>query len=78
MSNSFRHTPYLQVTGSGSNKKDKQLANRRLRRAVRIALRSWTEDTVVPELREVSNIWDFSCEWWMYFNPVEHPEWMRK
>ena len=78
MSNSYRHTPYLQVTGSGSNKKDKQFANRKLRRATKIALKNYTEDTVLPVLREVSNIYDFSCEWWLYFNPKDHPEWLRK
>lgn len=62
----------------GSNKQDKRFANRKLRRTVKQQLKNWTEYTILPELREISNIYDFSCEWWVYFNPVEHPDWMRK
>jgi hypothetical protein len=78
MSRSYRKTPFLQVTGGGSNKQDKRFANRKLRRIVKQALSGWTEYTVLPTLREVSNVWDFSCEAWQYFSPTEHSEWLRK
>lgn len=77
MSRSYRKTPFFPMMG-GSNKQDKRFANRKLRRTVKQQLKNWTEYTVLPELREISNIYDFSCEWWVYFNPVEHPDWMRK
>jgi hypothetical protein len=46
MSRSYRKTPFLQVTGGGSNKQDKRFANRKLRRIVKQALSGWTEYTV--------------------------------
>jgi hypothetical protein len=53
MSRSYRHTPKAAVTTAASEKADKQLANRRLRAAVRTALAAGAE--VMPELREVSD-----------------------
>lgn len=43
-----------------SNKQDKQIANRKLRHAVVQALRQGRE--LMPELREVSNNWNFGKE----------------
>ena len=78
MSRSYRKTPIMQMMGGGSNKQDKRFANRKLRRAVKQELLNWTEYTVLSTLREVSNVYDFSCEAWYYFNPTEYPEYLRK
>lgn len=48
-----------------SEKQDKRLANRRLRAAVREAMAYGAE--VMPELREISNVWTFGKDgkqWW--------------
>jgi hypothetical protein len=49
--------PIFGITTSDSEKQDKRRANRRLRRAVRLALDAGRE--VLPHLREVSNVWAF-------------------
>jgi hypothetical protein len=58
MSRSRRRTPIFGITTSDSEKQDKREANRRLRRAVRLALDAG--DEVLPHLREVSNVWGFA------------------
>lgn len=53
------------MTGSPSEKQDKREANRRLRSRVRDALKLGRE--VLPELREVSNVWKMAKDgrqWW--------------
>jgi len=57
MARSFRHTPIFGLTTSQSEKQDKRLANRRLRRAVRVQIALGCE--VLSLLREVSNVWCF-------------------
>lgn len=53
MARSYRHTPILAVTTAASEKRDKQQANRVLRRKVK-------QGKMYLTLREVSNIWAFS------------------
>jgi hypothetical protein len=65
MSRSRRKTPISGITVAESEKKDKQIANRRLRHRVRSALATGAE--VLPERREVSNVWSFDKDgkhWW--------------
>jgi len=65
MSRSHRHTPIVGWTLARSEKRDKRLANRKLRAAIREALHH--ENEVMPVLREVSNVWDFNKDgrqWW--------------
>jgi hypothetical protein len=57
MARSFRHTPIFGITTSQSEKRDKRLANRRLRRAVRLQVQRGSE--VLSLLREVSDVWCF-------------------
>ena len=56
MSRSKRKTPVLGITTAKSEKQDKRIANRKLRRAVKQRL-GYDPDGVMPELREVSNVW---------------------
>ena len=57
MARSYRRTPIFGITTSKSEKKDKRLANRRLRRAVRRAM--LRDKETLPILREVSDVWNF-------------------
>lgn len=58
MSRSRKHTPKGGITTSASEKADKRHANRRLRLATSQALHREAE--VMPELREVSDVWGFA------------------
>lgn len=57
MSRSRRKTPIIGVCGK-SEKKDKRLANRKLRRMVHVLIRLGDEH--FPSIREVSNVWAWS------------------
>jgi hypothetical protein len=57
MARSYRQTPIFGITTAKSEKRDKRLANRRHRRALRQAVLRGAE--VMPLLREVSNVWCF-------------------
>lgn len=71
MSRSRKRTPVIgNVHRASSEKQDKQLANRRLRRAVRMGQWHLT-------LRDVSNVWDFARDGKHYMRNVK-PEYMRK
>ncbi|HST62298.1 MAG TPA: hypothetical protein VLK84_26580 [Longimicrobium sp.] len=77
MSRSRRKTPVAGITTSDSEKQDKRLANRRLRRRVREILPA-EPDGVLPALREVSSVWCFDKDGKMRFDPESHPRLMRK
>jgi hypothetical protein len=72
MSRSFRKTAKFGVTTAPSEKEDKRLANRVLRRTVRVILDEETEDC--PDLREVSNVWSFAKDGKIYWSdaPPKH------
>lgn len=74
MSRSYRHNPIAAIAGSGSEKWDKQKANRKLRKRVKDAIRNNKE---IPLLREVSNVWMMNKDGKMYFGD-RHPKLMRK
>lgn len=74
MSRSKRHSPYVPVTCCESEKDDKRLANRRLRRNVREAVRNGAE--VFPTMDEIydhcngskdglQRITSDNYKWWM-------------
>ena len=77
MSRSRRKTPICGITTAESEKQDKRIANRRLRRRVRSALRG-DPDAPLPLLREVSNPWLMDKDGKMLVDPARHPEIMRK
>jgi hypothetical protein len=77
MSRSRKKTPVCGYTTSETEKQDKRLANRRLRRKVRAVLPADAEG-VLPALREVSCVWAFDKDGKRRFDPGEHPGWMRK
>lgn len=62
MSKSFKKTPISGNTTHPSEKQDKRVANRKLRRAIRqyINIDPDEDDYILPILREVSNVWSFA------------------
>lgn len=80
MSRSFVRTPITGMTTADSEKQDKRLANRRLRRSTRQLLRDIGPDTdtvVVPTLRDVSNVYAFDKDGKQWLDEPE-PEDFRK
>lgn len=78
MSRSRRHTPIMGTTTARSEKYDKRLANRALRRETKMALKD--EKEVLPIVREVSNKYDFAKDGFQVID-LTRPDawkWMRK
>ncbi len=57
MSRSRKKTKIHGITIASSEKENKRGANRKFRRLTRQKIKS--DDPVLPEMREVSNVWDF-------------------
>jgi hypothetical protein len=72
MSKSRRRTPIIGMTMAESDKDGKRMANRRLRRQVRVALQ---EDREPALLREVSDVWTFPKDGKQW---IDDPKLMRK
>lgn len=72
MSRSRKKTPVISYTCSDSEKDDKRIANRKLRRAVKVKLQNAQsvemaeEMQPLPELREVSDTWTFAKDGKIY------------
>lgn len=77
MSRSRRKTPIRGMSSADSEKQDKRMANRKLRRRVRSALRVEPE-APLPRLREVSNPWSMDKDGKRFFDPERCPQEMRK
>lgn len=76
MARSHRKTPCFSTTFAETEKEDKRFANRKLRRAVKVELdkvdsAEQAEDLVLPELREVSDVWLFDKDGKRYWEPSE-------
>jgi hypothetical protein len=78
VSRSRRNTPICPVTTSESEKDDKRLANRALRRRTKQKLAVEPEAEVLPVLREVSDPWSMDKDGKMRFDPARYPKTMRK
>lgn len=66
MSRSYRHVPIFGNCLCRSEKKDKRLANRALRRIVRHCIKLGVE--VLPVQREVSNVWSWGKDGKSYWH----------
>ena len=84
MSRSVRKVPIIGITCKESEHDDKRIAQRRLRRAAKEAMR---RGRPLPLLREVSDIWNFAkdgkrwmnaCWPWRDVPVAEKRRWMRK
>ena len=82
MSRSYRHTPVIGITCAESDKPGKIIANRTLRAHVRDALRTCVDfdGFLLPQLREVSNVWSFPKDGKQRLNPMgkHFAKYMRK
>ena len=76
MSRSQKKRPFSGITTAKSEKQEKRLANRRERRAVKVMLD--TEPKVLPDRREVSDVWGMSKDGKRRFDPARHPKMLRK
>jgi len=74
MSCSKKKTPISGITTAKSEKQNKRTANRRWRKKVKDTLRKGVE--ILPELREVSNVWSFEKDGKSYFS--KNSEWGKK
>ena len=69
MSRSYKHTTIFGITTATSEKRDKQLANRRFRRISKHRVRIDEEPLI--DLNEISDPWDFQKDGKRYFFPDE-------
>lgn len=72
MSRSKKKTPVVGTTTSETEKDDKRKANRKLRRATKIEVHK--EKEVLPEAREVSNVWAFGKDGKRYLKDANKKE----
>jgi hypothetical protein len=66
------------MTKAESEKQDKRLANRRIRRRVKVVLEAGPEDDMLPTLRELSDPWTMAKDGKRWFDPSRYPEELRK
>ena len=71
MSKSYKKNPYTGFTTAKSEKFDKITSNRKLRQKEKNILKSIdnldeAEDIILPDIREVSNVWNFAKDGKMY------------
>ncbi len=83
MSRSRKKTSIFSITTAPSDKADKVNANRRLHRLVKERLKDdeFIDEIVLPQLREISNVWDFAKDGKKFLNINEiegFREYMRK
>ena len=78
MSRSRKKHPFCGMTTATTEKQDKRLANRSLRRRTRVLLSRDVETDVLPELRDVSNHAAMSKDGKTRFDPEQDPKEMRK
>ncbi|MEN7551762.1 hypothetical protein AAG747_27855 [Rapidithrix thailandica] len=76
MSRSKKKSKIRSMTTASSEKQDKREANRKLRRVVKQKINN-SEEAVLPELREVSDIWNFNKDGKTYDSAMGAKE-MRK
>jgi hypothetical protein len=78
MSRSRRKRPSSGITTSDTEKQDKRIANRKLRRKVRVRLAIDAEPETLPHVREVSDPWAMAKDGKMRFDPDRSPGLLRK
>lgn len=78
MSRSRKKTPISGITTADSEKYDKRLAHRRLRRRVKQTLAVQPEADVLPALREVSDPWTMPKDGRYWYDPNRFSGVLRK
>ena len=76
MSRSFKKSPVISITTSKSEKYDKQLYNRKLRKSIKSSLAKEDYDNL-KDLKDVSNPWSMSKDgkWWVTEEVANELEW---
>ena len=76
MSRSFKKSPVVSITTSKSEKYDKQLYNRKLRKSIKSSLAKEDYDNL-KDLKDVSNPWSMSKDgkWWVTEEVANELEW---
>jgi len=79
MTRSRRKTPVCGITTAESEKADKALTHRLMRRKVAVALREDEDESTPPEAnREALNPYSMAKDGKQRFDPAKHPRLMRK
>ena len=78
MSRPKRNHSIASVTAAASEKDDKRLANRALRKAARQTLGTISDGSVFPVMREIRDEWNMAKEGKLHFDPAGNPKRMRK
>lgn len=78
MSRSRRHTPIHGITTAGSEKRDKQVANRSFRHRNRILLKKLDDAALFLKIDQVRTQCDMAKDGKKYFDPKLYPKLMRK
>lgn len=80
MGKSKKKHPFSGITTSETEKKDKQIANKRLRLRTKQKLKHMEDPDaeIFPEKEEVSNVHSFDKDGKCRFDPELHPKLMRK
>lgn len=78
MSRSYRSSPIVGNTVVSSEKTDKEIANRRLRRIVRQLLHDNSAQVVLPLRREVADVWWMGKDGKQWIGGTEYSDLLRK
>ncbi len=78
MSRSRKKHPIAGITTADSEKQDKRLANRRLRRRVSQTLASDCDAEILPTLRDVSSPWAMAKDGKVWYDRRRFPGVLRK
>jgi hypothetical protein len=78
MSGSRKKTPISGITTAASEKQDKRIANRRVRRAVKQVLHALEDPEVLPHRRELTDPWTMAKDGKRWFDARRFPEVLRK
>lgn len=78
MSRSRKKNPHSGITTAKSEKQDKRVANRHVRRVNKSLLALTNDETHLQLKREVSDVWCMDKDGKQRFDPEKYPELMRK
>ena len=78
MSRSWKRNPFAGITSAKSEKYDKRLANRRVRRTNKYLLAITNDESQLLARRELSNVWCMAKDGKVWFDPKKHPKLLRK
>ena len=76
MSRSKRKKPHFGYTTCESEKRDKQIANKRYRKLIKTLIKK--NAVTLPQVREIVNVWDFGKDGKHYYYCDKKHPYMRK